>query len=164
MEKKYADLKAGLVLLGLCLLAYFWLIPTQIKAKENAVIGPEFFPKLLVICCGICAAGVAFQGAMGLRKEGKLKLSSFGNPANRVNYKAYGKHALLLASSLVYLLVMPYTGFVIASVVFLTFLLMFFGHSKIGWCFLLSVVYVATIYFIFTVAFKISFPKGPLGF
>ncbi len=164
MEKKYGDLRSGLVLLALCLVAYFWLIPTQIKAKEDVAIGPDFFPRLMVICCGLCAAGVAVQGAAGLRKEGKLSLAAFGNPANRVDWKSYARHLLFLAAALAYLLVMPYLGFVIASVVFLTFLLMFFGHSKLGWCFLLSVIFVAAIYFIFTVAFKISFPKGPLGF
>lgn len=164
MEKKYGDLRSGLVLLLLCLLAYFWLIPTQIKPKEGVAIGPDFFPRLMVICCGLCAAGVAIQGAAGLKKEGKLNLSTFRNSTNRVNWKSYARHLLFLAASLVYLLVMPYAGFAIASVVFLTFLLMFFGHSKLGWCFLLSVIFVAAIYFIFTVAFKISFPKGPLGF
>ena len=100
MEKKYGDLRSGLVLLALCLVAYFWLIPTQIKAKEDVAIGPDFFPRLMVICCGLCAAGVAVQGAAGLRKEGKLSLAAFGNPANRVDWKSYARHLLFLAAAL----------------------------------------------------------------
>lgn len=164
MEKKIADLRAGLVLLVLCIVAYFWLVPAQIKAKDDAVLGPDFFPRLLLICCGLCAAGIAAKGALGLKKEGKLNLSAFHDPASRVQFKSYGRHLAFLASALAYLFVMPYLGFAIASVVFLTFLLMFFGHSKLAWCALVSLIYVAAVYLVFTVAFKISFPKGPFGF
>jgi putative tricarboxylic transport membrane protein len=164
MEKKYGDLRSGFVLLVLCLIAYFWLIPAQIKVKEDVAIGPDFFPRLMVICCGFCAVGVFLQGLRGLRKEGKLKLSTFRNSPYKVNFKAYLPHGLFLLSALAYLLVMPYAGFVFASIVFLTFLFWFFGHSKIAWNALVSVIYVAAIFLVFTYAFKISFPKGPFGF
>jgi hypothetical protein len=59
---------------------------------------------------------------------------------------------------------MQYIGFPAASVIYLAVLLLFFGHSKPLASLGLSAVYVAVVYLVFTYAFKISFPKGFLGF
>jgi hypothetical protein len=164
MEKTYANLRSGLILLALSIPAYFWLIPAQIRIRELDGLGPEFFPRLMVICCGLCAAGMVIQGLVGLGKAGALRLATFTNSEYRIKLVKYVPHLLFLLVALAYLLVMPYSGFVIASVPFLTFLLWFFGHSKIHWCVLIASVSVAVIYLVFTYAFKVSFPQGPLGF
>lgn len=163
MEKKYSNLRSGVVLLALSLAAYFWLIPTQIRYRGDAAIGPSFFPKILVIFCGICAGILIFQGAWGLMKTGSLG-KALRDRSLRIDWKLYTRHAIFLASAVAYMAVMPWLGFIAASILFLTFLLRFFGHPKLGTSLLMSVLYVAAIYVVFSVAFKISFPKNLLGF
>ncbi len=164
MEKKVADLRSGLVVMIVCALLYFWAIPAQIRYNGQADLNPDFFPRLLVICGGICGAILALTSAAGLKKAGRLNVTLFRSPEARVNLKSYMRHALFLASALAYLFVVGYLGFVLASVLYLVFLLLYFGHTRIHWCLLESVLFVAAVYLVFSLAFKISFPEGFLGF
>ena len=165
MEKKYGDLRSGLVIVVVCLLLYFWLIPAQIRFREQSGIAPDFFPRLLAICGGICGAIIALQSALSLKKAGKFTVSALlKDPEAKVNFKKYGRHAIFLVSAGLYLFSMQYAGFIVSSVLYLTFLLIYFGHSKWLKCLLMSAVYVAVVYLIFTFAFKINFPEGILGF
>lgn len=164
MERKYSDLRSGLVIVALSLLTYIWIIPTQIKRKANVDMGPDFFPKLMVLIIGICGLVLIAQSAYSLYKDGSLKLDVLKDKKYRMNLKEYKIHIIFLISAVVYLIIMPFTGFVISSILFLIFLLMYFGHSKIVWCIFLSIVYVTAVYLIFLKVFKIRFPIGPLGF
>ena len=165
MEKKFADLRSGILIVLACALIYFWLIPAQIRYRGQAEIGPDFFPRLLVVCGGICGAIIAFQAAMKLKKAGKLTPKALlADPQARVNFKKYARHGIFLGSAILYMVAMQYIGFPAASVIYLAALLLFFGHSKPLVSLALSAVYVAVVYLVFTYAFKISFPKGFLGF
>jgi hypothetical protein len=164
VEKKYADLRSGIVIILICALLYFWIIPAQIKYRGQADINPDFFPRLLVICGALCGLLIALQGAFGLKKAGRLNRSVFTDPEAKVSFKKYLRQFVFLGSALISLFVMNCTGFIIASVLYLTFLLMFFGHSKFHWCLMKSVIFVGVVYLVFSLAFKISFPQGILGF
>jgi putative tricarboxylic transport membrane protein len=165
MDKKFADLRSGILIVLVCGLIYFWLIPAQIRYRGQAEIGPDFFPRLLVVCGGICGAIIALQAALKLKKAGKLNLRSlFKDPEAKVDFKKYLRHGIFLGSAILYMVSMQYIGFPAASVIYLAVLLLFFGHSKPLASLGLSAVYVAVVYLVFTYAFKISFPKGFLGF
>lgn len=164
MERRFNDLRSGFLITVFSFITYFLIIPAQIKTKSNVEMGPEFFPKFMVLIIGLCGIILIIQNAYSLYKEGKLKLDILKNKEYKVDLKPYKSHFVFIVSAFLYLILMQYTGFVISSIPFLIFLLWFFGHSKIGWCAFLSVTYVLAVYFIFLEVFRIRFPIGPLGF
>ncbi len=107
---------------------------------------------------------LVIQGLTYLHKKGELNLSSVSGIGNVTQLKKYLPHVIFLLSSVIYLIVMQYLGFIIASIPFLIFLLLFFGHSKIAWCSVISVIFVLAIYLLFSNVFRIRFPAGPFGF
>ncbi len=164
MEDKIRDLRSGIAIVFLSLISYLWLIPNQISVRKGVSIGADYFPKLIVIIVGICGMVLVIQGLTYLHKKGELNLSSVSGISNVTQLKKYLPHVIFLLSSVIYLIVMQYLGFIIASIPFLIFLLLFFGHSKIAWCSVISVIFVLAIYLLFSNVFRIRFPAGPFGF
>ncbi|WP_313346875.1 tripartite tricarboxylate transporter TctB family protein [Sedimentibacter sp.] len=164
MDDKIRDLRSGIVIVLFSLFSYFWLIPNQISVRKGVTIGADYFPELLVTIIGICGAVLIIEGLIYLHKKGELSLSSILGISNVTQLKKYLPHVIFLLSTVIYLIVMQYLGFVIASIPFLIFLLLFFGHSKIAWCSVVSVIFVVAIYLLFSNVFRIRFPVGPFGF
>ena len=164
MDDKIRDLRSGIAIVLFSLFSYFWLIPNQIAVRKGVTIGANYFPELLVMIIGICGAILIIQGLTYLHRKGELSLSSVFGIGNAGQLKKYLPHVIFLLSTVIYLIVMQYVGFVIASIPFLILLLLFFGHSKIGWCSVVSVIFVVAIYLLFSNVFRIRFPVGPFGF
>lgn len=164
MKDTIRDLRSGVVTVACSLLTYFWLIPSQIKIRRVVPNGPDFLPKLLVIIIGVCGVIMVVKSLYSLRKQEKLSLQTVmgSSPSNSI--KTFLPQIIFLAACAMYMVLIPLIGFITSSVLVLTFLLYFFGNTRIMMNLITSVIYVIVIFLIFTYVFRIKFPLGPFGF
>ncbi len=164
MEDKVRDLRSGIVTVIFSLFMYFWMIPRQVKVREGIVRGPDFLPKLLIGLIGICGVIMVVRGIVFLKKQGELSVKAIAGEHLAIGLKRFFPQIIFLGVSIVYLLVMPYIGFITASIPLLVFLLLFFGNTHVLRSVIMAIVYIAVVFLIFTYVFRIKFPMGPLGF
>ena len=116
--------------------------------------GPSFFPFVIITIVAVLSAALLVKGIAGLRSGERLnwKLSIARLPA------------LTLVGFVIYLAVLPWAGFLIASVAFFAILMISYGSREPIKIVLWSLVLPVVLYVIFTEAFQILLPSGPFGF
>jgi len=157
LKKVHHEIVSGSVITIICALIYFILIPTQVKLKPNAELGPEFFPKLVVATTGILSFAHTMIQLRSLKAyNASLKDISF-------SIKGYIDHIIFIALGFAFLLVVEYLGFPITVVLLLIALLFFFGSKGIAKNIVIAVIYGVSLWYLFNVILKISFPPGIFG-
>lgn len=164
MKDTIRDLRSGIVIVACSLLAYFWLIPSQIRIRRVVSQGPDFLPKLLVIIIGACGVIMVVKSIYSLHKQGKLSMQTIMGSSPLNSIKTFLPQIIFLVACALYMILMPLIGFITSSILVLTFLLYFFGNTRIMKNLLTSVIYVIVIFLLFTYVFRIKFPMGPFGF
>lgn len=103
------NLTSGII--GLAFGAVMWFaIPYCIKSKITMVssnIGPDYLPKLVAIVMIVCGIGLIFQSLV-LKKDETVE----------VEFSKEGRAMLFALAMIIYVVVLPYAGFVIASGLF----------------------------------------------
>ncbi|SCZ78667.1 tripartite tricarboxylate transporter TctB family protein [Acidaminobacter hydrogenoformans] len=146
---------ALLIILGIFM--EFLIIPNFIKQRANVDIGPEVFPQLITgILIVLSIAGFIME-YRALKKEG----GSF--KGYKIMLKSYFPHFLFLLSGLIFLILAPKLGFVVAAIPFMFFTLWLFGSEKKLLNLILSVTYPVVLFLIFTQVLRINFPAGIFG-
>ncbi len=134
------------------------MVPTIyefVEASEGYEVSPLFWP-LMAAYLGLVFAALAFF--VGLKDGQKFAPAEIftGIWANRTQI-------LFLALAVVYVLAMDYVGFLVASLVMLPVLLLFFGYRRYAAGLVISTAFVAVVFLLFSKVFKIHFPTWTLG-
>jgi hypothetical protein len=158
MKKMNREIVSGSFITLVCILIYFFIIPTQIKLKANAALGPEFFPKIAVILIGTCSLIYTIIQIYSLKDSKTSNNDSFS-----FSIKGYIKQIIFILFGFAYLIIVEYLGFPIASILLLIFLLFFFGSKGIVKNIVIAVIYGCCVYYLFSSILKISFPPGIFG-
>ena len=158
MQKKQQNIIPGVLITLISILIYIFLIPTQIKIKEGVSIGPDFFPKIAVMIIGLCSLFYTILQIKQLKASKESVMDGFS-----FDIKDYVNHIVFIASGLVFLTIVRYLGFPITVVLFLIFLLFFFGSKGIPKNIIIAVIYGIAVYALFSTILKISFPDGIFG-
>lgn len=158
MKKLNREIVSGGFITLVCILCYFFLIPGQIKLKSNAVLGPEFFPKISVILIGTCSLLYTIIQIYSLKDRKTSDNDSFS-----FSIKGYTRQIIFILFGFLFLLVVEYLGFPIASILLLIFLLFFFGSKGVAKNIIIAVIYGGCVYYLFSSILKISFPPGIFG-
>ncbi len=115
--------------------------------------GPSFFPWLITITIGGLAAALLWQGVREVRGAGLPRgLGGFDRKA-----------ALTLVLFAVYLAVLPYAGFLMASVPFTAALIWLYGGRKPLLVATGSLAMPVLLFYLFREIFSILLPAGSLG-
>jgi putative tricarboxylic transport membrane protein len=116
--------------------------------------GPSFFPFVIITIVGILSLALLAKGISGLRSD------------NNQSVQTQASHlpATTMVVFLVYLVLLPWIGFVIASIAFFAILMLLYGCRKPVKIVIWSLVLPVGLFVIFTQAFQILLPSGPLGF
>lgn len=158
MSKRKINIVAYCVLIAFCAAMYFYVIPNYIKMRSNADVGPEVFPKLIVLVLFVlCLIGL-IQEFLGMARE---KESWQGGS---INLKEYLPQVGMILSGVVFLFLAPKLGFAVAAIFFMFFLLNYFGSKRLVLNLVLSVFYPVLLYLLFSRVLHISFPAGIFGF
>lgn len=158
MKRMNREIVSGSFITLVCIIIYFFVIPGQIKLKANAVLGPEFFPKIAVILTGACSLIYTIIQMYSLKDSKTSDNDSFS-----FSIKAYYRQIIFILFGFAFLIVVEYLGFPIASILLLISLLFFFGSKGVAKNIIIAVVYGCCVYYLFSVILKISFPPGIFG-
>ena len=119
---------------------------------ENAT-GPSFFPLVVISCFLILSAALRVQGILPAVSDTVPSIPKI--PARR-----YGSG---LAAAVIYLVALPYLGFIVANIPLFAVLMMLYGEKRLTWVIGGSVIITLLVFFLFRVVFQILLPAGVLG-
>lgn len=141
-----------------------WLAVSLFVCAESAEVGvgtfpspgPGFLPFWSGMVLGLLAISLIITRTLK-KKRGEKRTDLWEG-------KQWGKIVLALLALLIYSLVLPKLGYLIATFGLLTLLFGMVGKVKIGMQGLSALITVSVTYLIFSVWLNIPLPKGLLGF
>lgn len=116
--------------------------------------GPSFFPIIIVSAILILSAALVFSGL----REIQSARGAAGDPTS------HRQAAQAIGAFVVFLALLPYAGFIVASCLFFAALMYLYGSRN--WIMIIgsSVVIPVALYILFRHGFQIILPRGILAF
>ncbi len=115
--------------------------------------GPSFFPFVIISIVAVLSVALLVKGVITARTS---------DPAITGSVTARQPLLMLVAFG-VFLAILPWVGFLIASVLFFAILMMLYGSRSPVKIALWSLALPSLLYVVFTEAFQVILPAGPLG-
>ena len=112
--------------------------------------GPAFFPWLIAFGLIGLSAALTVQGLIALRQRGE-KTSGYRLP---------GRGLLALGGFAAYLLLLPYAGFVLASVPFCGGLVLLYGERRPAIALTAAILIPVLLFLVFGTGFQVLLPRG----
>ena len=154
MSMAHRNIVAGLSLLVFaCWYAYLAGNLPERDVMPNTP-GPAFFPTIIVASVLVLSLALVVSGWRGLQPEASAKMAEF---ASRDGAYAIG-------AFLVYLAVLPYAGFIVASIPFFAVLMFLYGTRSPAVIGAVAVIMPLILYTVFRHGFQIVLPRGILAF
>ncbi len=150
---KRADCIAGL--LGLALTGYVWIITGTFPEDQVVRVGPAFFPRILAVCLGLSCLVLLIKALVDRQVISASRGFSFRDPG-------FQRAVIALAATVVYCFVLEPFGFIVASIIYLLFLMSLLKDRKYLQMLLTAVAVTLTLYLIFSVFLHITLPMGSL--
>ena len=141
---------AGLVLLAISIGYGLTTVALPDRSLPNTP-GPAFFPWLITIVLLVLSVALVTRGLIDARA------ATDEAPGYRVPSRGW----LALSSFILYLVMLPYLGFVLASVPFFAVLMWLYGERNKMIVAVASIVIPVVIFYLFTEGFQILLPRGP---
>ncbi len=139
-------------LFGIIALILFLITPSQVGIIEGETINSRSFPYLVLTIMAVSSAILIIQGLTSKSKTYfEFSLEAF---------KEWIIPLTVFACILIYVLVLPHIGFVIASIIACTLLLVLIKCKKIPY-YIVSYVCVIAIYLVFTELLMVPLPAMP---
>jgi len=148
MKSKLIDVGVGLFLLGLSISIY--LYAEQYDGIGVNRYGPNFFPQSLSAMLGLSSIILIIQA---LRGKALKDLES-------IDKQGFIRATTTLVIALIYLFIMQYIGFYIATLLFLFVTMKYLGQKNNIVTALISLCVGSIIYGIFSMFLKIPLPEG----
>ncbi len=162
MDKRF-DLLFTLIVLAFTLF-YFYLIEKMPKIHLGDPLGPEGYPRIMAI--GIGATAVMLL-ALQLRKWRKIPGRTFppeGEADDPGVPVSHTRVVLLVLTVFLYLMVMPYIGYLLATPLFVAAVLRVTGVRKIKRLVAVPLAFTLVLYTIFGILARIRLPMGFMDF
>lgn len=150
---KIADIVFGCV--GLLLCGYVWLVSAAFPKDVIMKIGPDFFPRLVVIAMAVACVCLIAQAVSNKKPE---------QTEDTLSIKDVGTQRALavLALSVIYVGVMEFLGFVVATVATMMIMMYMLKLRNVVRMFLVSLCAALFINFAFSGLLGIQLPAGLL--
>lgn len=142
------------VLIGFCVLNYFYLIPTQVVAEGSSPVYPLLVNSML-LCFSLAYLAESFRV---IRREKASGQESGGKQAS--DHTLWRPLAMLVTTG-AWVLTMEWLGFILSTFLFLLIASRIFGSKKLIPTLSLSVIMPLVIHFIF-VGLNSVLPEGPV--
>ena len=143
---------------------YFYLIEKMPKIHLGDPLGPEGYPRILAI--GVCISAI-FLLVDQVRRWRKLPGRMFppeGEADDPGFPVSHTRVTLLVIAVFLYLILMPYIGYLLSTPFFLVVILRVMGVSKRNRLVAIPVTLTLILYFIFGVLARIRLPLGFMDF
>jgi len=150
------NIGAGVAFLVFSAVYYFYLIPTQIGGGggvgyEQALLKPDYFPRIAIICFAAFSAVLLIQGVRQ-RDDSPLFASGARRPLIQVG--------AVVVITAVYIAALEYLGYSLTTPFFIAALTIFYGTRD--WRYVLPVAILVPIVLdqFFWLSFQIILPEG----
>lgn len=143
------------VLIGFCLLNYFYLIPTQVVAEGSSPVYPALINTML-LCFSIAYLAESFRS---WRRETRREKKAI--TADDADYRIYWRPLAMLVVTGLWVLTLEWIGFLFSTFLFLMLSSRIFGSKSWRKTLTLSVVMPLVVYSIFW-GLNSVLPEGPL--
>ncbi len=139
-------------LIGIAISTYVLLVASNFPSIPGSKIGPGYFPVLLAIGM-MCASMILLIQA--LLKKGELRY-------NKLNIKSPEliRSFLSLVATVFYAIIMQFTGFIVATVFYLFYLMYLLKNRNYKQMVILSVLISIAVYIVFKGILKLTLPTG----
>lgn len=145
---------AGLVLIALGAWYVHLIGNLPLRSIMPNTPGPSFFPIIIAVAVLGLSSTLLISGLIGLRKD-------FDVTVEESNAKT---SAIALSVFALYLAILPYAGFILASVPFYAVLMYLYGSRSKLLIVAASAILPIAVFVIFRYAFQIVLPRGILAF
>ena len=149
---KVADIAFGCV--GLLLCGFVWIDSAGFPKDVIMKIGPDFFPRLVVVAMAIACISLIVQGALAKNTEQTEGLSLKDSGIQRA--------LAVLALAVVYVYSMDFLGFIVSTVITMMVMMYMLRLRNYLQMFLVSVCAAFFINFAFSGLLGIQLPAGLL--
>ncbi len=154
MAMAHRNIIAGLALIALGAWYAFLIGSLPERSVMPNTPGPSFFPTIIVSITLLLSALLVISGVMELGKPG----DGTDIPRSGVNAK------IAVGAFIVYLGMLPYAGFILASVPFFAVLMHLYGSRSRFMIAVSSLIVPIALFTIFRYGFQIILPRGILAF
>ncbi|MGY8937790.1 MAG: tripartite tricarboxylate transporter TctB family protein [Alphaproteobacteria bacterium] len=153
MPKGLRDIVAALGLLIFSGL-YVWATTHIPDRTIPNTPGPSFFPFVIITVVAALSVALLVKGYKDYRAENGVPFSILMPPLP----------CLMLGAFLIFLVALPWAGFLLSSIGFFAVLMVLYGSREPVKILLWSLALPSALYAVFTQLFQILLPTGPLGF
>lgn len=146
-----SDLISGFVMLLVSI--YVYISALSFPKSDYQLSGPAFYPQLMAILLGIVSITLIIRSVRSLKNNEHGEKVRINNPK---------KVIASMVATLIYVLILKTVGFLIATFIYLTVLILIMQpqKNKILISILVSFIMTGAVYFIFAVLFAASLPMG----
>lgn len=141
LKSRAGDALASLLLLLLAILVYHWA--SDFPQRKGDALGPDFFPKILAVVLGLLA-GLMMVEPLLMKKPPQAEAG-----------KDYRLTTFVAALIFVYVLVLPWAGFLVSTILFLTTTIYSLRRKHFLRIAILSALFSASIYLVFKMVLKV---------
>lgn len=151
--KTNSNLTSGILFLILSIVLHC-LIPSQIPTIETTEITAATVPTLLIRLMLVCSILLIVMGIRSKeKKEYVISFSRFKEPEVRQTLKP----VIYMAMLLIYALILPHVGFLIASLVLVNCILFYFG-TRTWYYYVIASANVLIAFYVFRTLLSVSLP------
>lgn len=143
--KMNTNLTSGLLFFVFSIVIWI-MIPIDIKTMETTQITARTVPRLVAIVIFLCSIALIIQGIFKKDKE-----------IITIQISKELKSLLLMAIFIIYMLIMPYLGFAISSILFCTGILVFYCIKKWSY-YAITYTTVILVYLVFEKLLHVNMP------
>ncbi|MDW0116126.1 tripartite tricarboxylate transporter TctB family protein [Sporosarcina thermotolerans] len=162
MVPKIRDVQSGIFLLVVSVIMFSATL--SFKKLTSTAVGPAFMPQIIAGLIALMAIAIIIQGIRSVKAEREKESSADAvvekDPKDEVTYRPVILSFILMA---VYVVVLPFVGFLITTAVYMfTQMMILSDKPERRWLLfaVVSVVSSATIYYVFRNVFYVMLPNG----
>ena len=135
------------------LLSLFFFAMTFAFPEITIALSPTVFPRFVTVCLFLLSVLLLIQGIGKQRKQHPER------PRIKID-RAYLKRFVLLAvAGLIYTRIIRYTGYVVATPLFIAAAMIIFAEKKWYRIVLISIGVTAVLYLVFRMVFRVPLPR-----
>lgn len=149
---KKRNLIAAFILIAISIIYGILTIQLPTRAIDNTT-EPSFFPGVVAVCLFLLSSSLLLQAIFS---PGPSKVPD----APKVRPSQI---AMFMGTFVLYLILLPYLGFIAANIPFFAVLMLLYGERRAVWVTLSSVTICIVIFYLFREVFQIILPAGILG-
>ena len=135
------------------LLSVFFFAMTFLFPEITIALSPTVFPRFVTVCLFLLSSLLLIQGI------GKQRKQHPGKPRRQIDRPYLMRFVLLAGAGLIYTRIIRYTGYVVATPLFVAAAMVIFAEKKWYRIVLISTGVTAVLYLVFRMVFRVPLPR-----